>query len=203
MRTIEQVFSGEIKFIAGVTKPNNIPSESLNEIAFVGKSNVGKSSLINAICGRRALARVSHTPGRTQQINFFNVSDLFQIVDLPGYGYASVPDAMRNSWEKLILSYLSQRTTLKLVCVLIDARRGIAENDLRILDLLISLKHYVWIIFTKSDKVRQHELLMNNAKELLDFRFRGSFCMFCISNRSIESVRKLKTNIWEFFSKEI
>ncbi|GAB4162872.1 MAG: ribosome biogenesis GTP-binding protein YihA/YsxC [Rickettsiaceae bacterium] len=148
-----KIFRQEAKFVAGVTKPNQLPKLLLPQFAFVGKSNVGKSSLINKICNRRALARVSHTPGRTQQINFFSIADKFMLVDLPGYGFAKVSANQRANWEKLIVYYLENSEHLRMVNLLIDARRGIKANDIETMHLLTSVKKDFQLVFTKADKV--------------------------------------------------
>ena len=148
-----KLFSQEAKFVAGVAKPEQLPKLFLPQFAFVGKSNVGKSSLINTICNRKALARVSHTPGRTQQINFFSIADKFMLVDLPGYGFAKVSANQRIGWGKLIVYYLQNSDSLRMVNLLIDARRGIKENDVEIMHLLKSCDKEFQIIFTKADKI--------------------------------------------------
>ncbi len=147
------IFKQEAKFIAGAARPDQLPKLFLPQVAFIGKSNVGKSSLINTICRRKHLARVSHTPGRTQQINFFAIAQKLILVDLPGYGFAKVSATQRQNWEVLILHYLKNTPTLKLVNLLIDARRGVKENDLKIIDFLNSYQKKIQIIFTKTDKV--------------------------------------------------
>lgn len=163
---LDRLFSGEINFIFGSNEPGKLPPESFPEIAVVGKSNVGKSSLINALTNRKALARVSHTPGRTQQINFFQVRDKFCLVDLPGYGYAKVSKADHKNWEKMIIGYLAKRPNLKLVLLLVDGRHGIKENDIQVMELLQSYGIYYWLVYTKSDKVplREHEQLEHHAR---------------------------------------
>lgn len=148
-----KIFKQEVKFIAGASKINQLPSLTLQQIAFVGKSNVGKSSLINTICRRKNLARVSHTPGRTQQLNFFSIAEKLVLVDMPGYGFAKVPLKEKEKWEKLIVHYLQNSPNLKLVNLLIDARRGVKENDLKMLELLNLYQKKVQIVLTKADKV--------------------------------------------------
>lgn len=155
-----KIFRQEAKFIAGATKPQQLPKITLPQVAFVGKSNVGKSSLINTICRRKNLARVSHTPGRTQQINFFSIAEKLVIVDLPGYGFAKVPLKQKQNWENLIMYYLQNTPSLKLVNLLIDARRGIKENDLKVIELLHSCNKQIQLVFTKTDKV----ILKDNFK---------------------------------------
>ena len=163
-----KIFRQEAKFIAGVARSDQFPKLFLPQIAFFGKSNVGKSSLINAVCKRKALARVSHTPGRTQQINFFNLADKMLIADLPGYGFAKVPKIQKANWEKLILYYLSNSENLQMVNLLIDARRGIKENDLTVMELLKSSGKTFQIVFTKADKVKNSDILITETAKSLE-----------------------------------
>lgn len=156
-KELDKIFSGDINFIFGSYKPGDFPDANLPEIAFIGKSNVGKSSLINTLTSRKALARVSNTPGRTRQINFFQVRELFNLVDLPGYGYAKISASEQRKWENLILSYFNSRPSLRLVVVLVDSRRGINENDIAIFDLLEKYRISFWIVFTKVDKIKSLE----------------------------------------------
>jgi len=162
-----KIFRQEAKFIAGAARPDQLPKIALPQVAFVGKSNVGKSSLINTICRRKNLARVSHTPGRTQQINFFSIAEKLVIVDLPGYGFAKVPLKEKQNWEKLILHYLQNTPNLKLVNLLIDARRGIKENDLKVIELLHSCNKQVQLVFTKTDKIALKEDFQLETKNYL------------------------------------
>ena len=145
------------EFVVSSGQPDSLPSGSLPEIAFLGRSNVGKSSLINALTGYKKLAFTSNTPGRTQTINFYRVDDKFFLVDLPGYGYARVPKGFTDQWKLLIDSYLSNRETLVLSCLIIDTRRGWMEKDL---DLKRWLDHYCrpyLVVATKTDKLNQAE----------------------------------------------
>lgn len=164
---VTKLFRQEAKFIAGVAKIEQLPKSFLPEVAFVGKSNVGKSSLINVLCNRRALAKVSHTPGRTQQINFFSLNDKLVLVDLPGYGFAKVPAAFKHQWERLISYYLEHRVNLKLVNLLIDARRGIKEHDAEVVRLLLLYQKNFQIVFTKADKINSRYELVNTTKNFL------------------------------------
>lgn len=174
VKELDKIFSGDINFIFGANKPFLFPDESVKEIAFVGKSNVGKSSLINAFTNRKSLARVSNTPGRTQQINFFQVGDLFRIVDLPGYGYAKVSASAQKQWGKLILSYLEKRRNLKLIFLLIDSRHGIKEHDIQVMEILRTFDIKYSVVFTKADKLKkeqeqnllQNEVLTHNIKNI-------------------------------------
>lgn len=162
-----KIFRQEAKFIAGAASISQLPQLSLPQVAFIGRSNVGKSSLINKLCNRKSLARVSHTPGRTQQINFFAIGDKFILVDLPGYGYAKVSDKTRDIWDQLILHYLINIDALCLVNVLIDARRGLLPHDFEVLSLLKKANKLFQIVFTKVDKVKALEQLMADSRDQL------------------------------------
>ena len=133
------------------------PSDRLPEIAFLGRSNVGKSSLINALTGQKKLAFTSSTPGRTQTINFYRIDGAFYFVDLPGYGYARVPPAYLLEWKKLIDEYLEKRDTLELSCLILDARRGWMEKDLELKRWLEHHGRNYLVIATKFDKLNQSE----------------------------------------------
>ena len=133
------------------------PPPALPEVAFVGRSNVGKSSLLNRLVGQRGLAHVSKTPGRTRMVNFFEVGGSHRLVDLPGYGYARAPEALRAGWEDLVLSYLTARDSLVLSLLLIDCRRDPLESDLRALELLSLSERPVAVLATKIDKLKRGE----------------------------------------------
>ena len=162
-----KLFSGECKFIAAALKSNAIPLEECNEIAFAGRSNVGKSSLVNALTNRKTLARTSQTPGRTRQLIFFELSHQLtklRLVDLPGYGYAKAPKKDIQSWTSLTLKYLKGRPSLRTVCLLIDSRRGVGEYDELIMKELDSAAVSWAVILTKSDKLTEEEI--TNIKEI-------------------------------------
>ncbi len=146
------------EFVTSSAAPAAFPTDRLPEIAFLGRSNVGKSSLINALTGQRRLAFTSNTPGRTQTINFYRIDGTFYFVDLPGYGYARVPQHLTREWKNLIEQYLQNRESLKASCLILDVRRGWTEKDL---DLKRWLEHYgrhYLVIATKTDKLNRSEL---------------------------------------------
>ncbi|MGZ5924759.1 MAG: ribosome biogenesis GTP-binding protein YihA/YsxC [Rhizomicrobium sp.] len=152
------MFAGTCEFVWGTGDINSLPPESLPEIAFVGRSNAGKSSLINALTNRKTLARVSHTPGRTREINFFKLGDRLMLADLPGYGYAKASKTMTADWQKLIFSYLRGRASLRRVSLLIDARRGLLDLDKEVMDLLDEAAVSFGIVLTKIDKLSPEEV---------------------------------------------
>lgn len=154
-----KLFAGTCDFVLGVAGLKQLPEGDRPEIAFAGRSNVGKSSLLNALTGRKALARTSHTPGRTQQLNFFNLGDdLLYLVDMPGYGYAKVSKSERKEWDSLIRSYLRGRATLRCVFILVDSRHGLKDSDIEIMKMLDETAVSYRIVLTKTDKVKREEL---------------------------------------------
>jgi len=157
------LFAGETDFVKGVVAMSGLPEADRREICFAGRSNVGKSSLINAITGRKGLARASNTPGRTQEINFFTAGDMY-VVDLPGYGFANAPVAVVEKWQRLLKQYLSGRQTLRRVFVLIDARHGAKAVDEEIMSLLDRSAVTFQVVMTKIDKLRGDALADSLAK---------------------------------------
>ncbi|SNS91717.1 ribosome biogenesis GTP-binding protein YihA/YsxC [Tropicimonas sediminicola] len=153
-----KLFAGRTEFLKGVVAMSGLPSADRIEVCFAGRSNVGKSTLINALTGHKALARASNTPGRTQEINFFTLQDSHYLVDLPGYGFAKAPVAVVEKWQKLLKAYLSGRATLRRAFVLIDARHGVKSVDEEILTLLDKAAVPFQVVMTKVDKVKAAEL---------------------------------------------
>ena len=152
------LFAGEVNFLKGVVAMAGLPPADRLEVCFAGRSNVGKSSLINAVTGRRALARASNMPGRTQEINFFTAGDRHYLVDLPGYGFAEAPLPVVERWQKLLKAYLAGRQTLRRAFVLIDARHGVKDVDEEILTLLDKSAVTFQAVLTKTDKLREAAL---------------------------------------------
>lgn len=158
------LFAGPVEFLKGVVAMDGLPPADRLEVCFAGRSNVGKSSLINALTGRKALARASNTPGRTQEINFFTAGDTHYLVDLPGYGYAEAPVAVVEKWQRLLKAYLSGRATLRRVFLLVDGRHGPKAVDEEIMALLDRAAVTFQVVLTKCDKPRQGELDQNVEK---------------------------------------
>lgn len=153
-----KLFAGPVDFLKGVVAMSGLPPDDRIEVCFAGRSNVGKSSLINAITGRKAIARASNTPGRTQEINFFTLGEERYLVDLPGYGFANAPVAVVDKWQRLLKSYLSGRANLRRAFVLVDARHGIKSVDSEILALLDRSAVTFQVVMTKADKVKPEDL---------------------------------------------
>ena len=155
-----KAFAGRVEFLKSAPELRFLPDPQVPEVAFAGRSNVGKSSLINALTGRKAIARASVTPGRTQELNFFDVGDplAFRLVDMPGYGFAKAPKDVVKKWRFLINDFLRGRDVLKRALVLIDSRHGIKEVDREILEMLDKAAVSYRIVLTKADKIKASEL---------------------------------------------
>ncbi|MEE8332514.1 MAG: ribosome biogenesis GTP-binding protein YihA/YsxC [Alphaproteobacteria bacterium] len=147
------LFARECQFVAGAATADALPTGGLLEVAFAGRSNVGKSSLVNALTGRNALARTSRTPGRTQQINFFQLHDTLILVDLPGYGFARASKAKIGAWTELMHDYLKGRAALRRLCLLIDSRHGLKESDRELMEELDVAAVVYQVVLTKCDKL--------------------------------------------------
>ena len=155
--TARKLFAGPVDFVKGVVAMDGLPPADRVEVCFAGRSNVGKSSLINALTGRKGLARASNTPGRTQEINYFALGEERYIVDLPGYGFANAPVKVVERWQALMKAYLSGRATLRRAFVLIDTRHGIKPVDEEIMGLLDRAAVTFQVVLTKADKVKAQD----------------------------------------------
>jgi GTP-binding protein len=151
------LFAKSCDFVLGASALDHIPKSLLPEVAFAGRSNVGKSSLVNALTGRKTLARVSNTPGRTREINFFRLGDRLMLADLPGYGFARASKEQSERWGNLIFEYLRGRPQLRRVILLIDSRRGLLENDIEVMTLLDRAAVSYQLVLTKTDKLKPNE----------------------------------------------
>lgn len=154
MKLSTGIFSADVRFLMGVSSVDGFPGTNMHEFAFIGRSNVGKSSLINALLNRKDVARVSNTPGRTQQVNLFSIGGEIMFSDLPGYGYASVSKKLRSGWDRLITLYLRGRPQLKRAFLLVDSRRGYTELDREIMEFLDDCAVSYQIVLTKIDKIK-------------------------------------------------
>ena len=152
------LFTQNCDFLISAASFNQLPDTDLPEIAFAGRSNVGKSSLLNALTGRKNLARTSNTPGRTQQVNFFDLGGQMMLTDLPGYGYAKAAKSVVDQWTRLIKSYLKGRVRLRRVCLLIDSRHGLKDTDREVMALMDEAAVAYQIVLTKCDKIKATEL---------------------------------------------
>ena len=163
------LFAQNCDFLISAASFNQLPDTDLPEIAFAGRSNVGKSSLLNALTGRKNLARTSNTPGRTQQVNFFDLGGRMMLTDLPGYGYAKAAKSVVDQWTRLIKSYLRGRVQLRRVCLLIDSRHGLKDTDREAMALMDEVAVAYQIVLTKCDKIKAAELeklLVKTDKEI-------------------------------------
>lgn len=190
------LFAGPVDFVKGVVAMDGLPPADRLEVCFAGRSNVGKSSLINALTGRKALARASNTPGRTQEINYFAAGPAHYLVDLPGYGYAEAPLAIVEKWQRLLKSYLSGRQTLRRAFVLVDTRHGVKAVDEEIMVLLDRAAVTFQVVMTKADKVREadHETVLEQVRAALvkhPAAFNGIVLTSSETGLGIETLRAL------------
>ena len=183
-----ELFTKPCNFVLGVANLEQLPLSNMPEIAFAGRSNVGKSSLINALFGQKKLAKTSNTPGRTQQLNYFNLNDQIHIVDLPGYGFAKAPEKTVKQWQKVIFKYLQGRINLKRVFLLVDSRHGIKKVDEEVMELLDKAAVTYQIILTKTDKISKKELEIVEKKIMEEVKKHGAAFVRIISTSSEKSL---------------
>jgi len=194
-KPLSRAFS-DIRFLISASQLEGLPQDELPEVAFVGRSNVGKSSALNILANRRRLAFVSKTPGRTQLINFFSFGANARLVDLPGYGYAKVPHGVRDDWGKLVAGYLQTRRSLLGVVSLMDSRRPLTLLDRQLLEWLVPLRRRLLVLLTKSDKLTKSEqgrTLANARTELAALGILGECLLF--SSQSQQGVEEARDHI--------
>lgn len=187
-------------FIAGAANEESLPHAHLPEIAFIGRSNVGKSSLVNALVEKKALARTSQNPGATKQLNFFNLANRMMLVDMPGYGFAKVSKAQKADWDNLIRNYFLGRTTLKRACVLIDARRGAMPHDHEFMELLDETAVIFTIVLTKIDALSGPELkeMLKKTEETIKSHVAAHPVYFPTSAEKKQGIEPLQQELAQF-----
>jgi GTP-binding protein len=190
------------EFMTGAVSPKQYPRQPFPEVAFIGRSNVGKSSLINSLVNRKKLVKTSSTPGKTQMINFFNINDAWIFADLPGYGFAKVPPEVKKKWQKLIEGYLQERDTLEAVVLIVDIRRKPTELDLQMKEWLEAVGLDYVVVATKSDKLSQTERgrQMNRIKQA--FADDGARAVFTYSSTTNHGRRELWRYLAQLQKKE-
>lgn len=191
----------EPQFILGAAEPHQFPKDDIIEIAFAGRSNVGKSSAINAIANRRKLARTSKTPGRTQQINFFSLGEHARLADLPGYGFAQVPLSVKEKWQKTIKHYLSTRDNLVVLVLLMDIRHPLTDLDSKMVKWASDSELPTQILLTKADKLKRGKIastVLAVEKEVAAFN--GQFAVEPFSSLNYTGVSKMRVQLAEWVS---
>lgn len=195
-----RLFAGNCEFIFGAQKLGQLPPPSVPEIAFAGRSNVGKSSLINALTGRKALARASSEPGRTKQLNFFNLADRLMLVDMPGYGYAKAAKSVKEDWQEMMFDYLRGRPELKRVLLLLDARIELKQHDIEVMKLLDRAAVSFQIILTKCDAVKPQAMARKEAAMQALAAKHPAACPFLslTSSEAGDGIEALRAELAEF-----
>ena len=196
------LFKSSCTFLKSVVKTEDLPLTDLPEIAFVGRSNVGKSSLINALCNRKDLAKTSQVPGKTKMLNFFLISETFYLVDLPGYGYAKAAKGEIKAWNYLIYLYLKGRAPLKTVFLLMDSRHGPKKNDLEFMQFLDEMAVPYQIILTKIDKISEAKVssLTEETQKLLSTHPAAYPTVLATSSEKKQGITSLQERIYDLIS---
>ncbi len=190
------------EFITSAVKRNQYPNDNRNEIAFVGRSNVGKSSIINALTNRKKLAKVSQTPGKTRLVNFFLINDDFYLVDLPGYGYAKVSKSEKESWGKVIETYLTGRDVLKRIVLLVDSRHKPTSDDIMMYNWIKHFGYDTVIIATKSDKLKNSEFKKNEKIIRDTLKISDEDELYFYSSLNKKNTDELIDNIFAKYTKQ-
>lgn len=198
-----RLFSGHCVFLRSVASLEQLPLQSRTEIAFAGRSNVGKSSLINALTGCKTMAKISSTPGRTRELNFFELGETAYLVDMPGYGYARASKNKVKSWTELMLSYLAGRAQLERIFLLIDSRHSLKEPDRVVMDLLDRSAVVYQVVLTKVDCIKQSELesCKENLYHFLRKRPAAYPEVLTTSSRKQVGIQELRTSIFDLLSR--
>jgi GTP-binding protein len=178
------------EFVISAAKLNQLPATKLPEVAFIGRSNVGKSSLINSLCNRKSLAKTSSQPGKTRVLNFYRINDILHFVDLPGYGYAKVPDQIRSGWQRIIEGYLRERKNLKLGLLITDSRHDPTKLDVAMLEWLEYYSIPYGLILTKSDKVPRHKLQQRINEIQMKHLQNSEYCRLVLPYSSVRTEGK-------------
>lgn len=201
----EKLFHQRCDFVIGVAKLEQLPSDDFPEIAFSGRSNVGKSSIINALFYQKKLAKTSNTPGRTQQLNYFLLDNRMYLVDLPGYGFAKAPENTVKNWQRLILAYLQGRVSLKRVFLLIDSRHGIKKVDADIMAMLDTAAVTYQIVLTKIDKIKAKELeqvIQKTEKQIKEHAAAYPYVLATSSEKG-DGLSELRSEIYSIISQDL
>lgn len=198
-----KLFSQPCAFVLSAPAPENFPASSLPEVAFIGRSNAGKSSLINALTHRKDLARTSNTPGRTQHIVFFDLGHKLMLVDLPGYGHAKAPRQEKERWNDLVHYYLQTRPALRCVCLLLDARHGILANDLAMMQFLDGAACSYQLVLTKADQIHatERDAKKNQILAALNQHKAARPQVFVTSAKKAEGIEELRAFLAGFAEK--
>jgi GTP-binding protein len=189
------LFAQNCAFVMSAPEPQHLPPTKLPEVAFIGRSNAGKSSLINALTNRHDLARASNTPGRTQAINFFDLGEKLMLADLPGYGHASAPRHEKDRWNDLVHHYLQKRNVLRCVCLLVDGRHGILANDFSMMHFLDRAAVSYQLVMTKIDQVHatERDIKINQVAATLGTHPAARHNVFATSARKSLGIEELRT----------